>query len=168
MVGPSAIYRGVGIDVEALIKSPVLESIRPGVATVEEMACTGVQDQSLALTLIFSGKEALFKALYPQVRRILDFSAAQLVSISEEWMEFVLGRLRLSGALVADSWFGMRCTKAMSTRRSWYRVPRVAPTALTAMTCAAGVSMPKITKAKLVLPCWWAAATAGNSLRLAR
>jgi enterobactin synthetase component D len=90
MVGPSAIYRGVGIDVEALIKSPVLESIRPGVATVEEMACTGVQDQSLALTLIFSGKEALFKALYPQVRRILDFSAAQLVSISEEWMEFVL------------------------------------------------------------------------------
>lgn len=45
---------------------------------------------NLALTVVFSLKESLYKALYPQLLQFMDFSAAQVVACSDDLQQLTL------------------------------------------------------------------------------
>lgn len=78
--------RLLGIDVEKLIDPALVDGIGALVTLEGELAMlTGRifgdapgYSLSQALTILFSAKESLYKALYPDVRRFMDFSAARI------------------------------------------------------------------------------------------
>lgn len=64
------------------------------IGTAQEWALLAQQfDLASAVTLLFSAKESLFKALFPQVQIYLDFSDAQLSSLELNKMSFTLTRV---------------------------------------------------------------------------
>jgi len=92
IVASKTVCQGLGIDVEVPIKKQTFDLIQSSVATSEEMACVREGNPLLALTIVFSAKEALFKALYPEVRRIFDFDSVRLVSCTQHRMKAKLTR----------------------------------------------------------------------------
>jgi enterobactin synthetase component D len=75
---------GIGIDLELLIELDQVSSILPIVAGVDEVAVVSsatTHDAAQALTLIFSVKEAFFKASYEAVSYFFDFSVASVVEV---------------------------------------------------------------------------------------
>lgn len=72
-------YRALGIDVESLINSATARSIWQSVCSHEEL--TGLERclscRMRSLTLLFSAKEALYKALFPLTGRFRDFHAVE-------------------------------------------------------------------------------------------
>ena len=62
-------------------------------------------DFSLTLTIIFSAKESLFKALYPYIGRYFDFSAASIIDFSNNNQSF---ELRLNQSLSKELVKGSR------------------------------------------------------------
>ncbi len=71
----------VGCDLEYLIegRSPGLPTqICCDVEELRQVAQVFADNEQIALTLIFSAKESLFKALYPQVKRFFGFHAARV------------------------------------------------------------------------------------------
>ena len=78
--------RLLGIDVEKLIDPALVDGIGALVTLEGELAMlTGRifgdapgYSLSQALTILFSAKESLYKALDPDVRRFMDFSAARI------------------------------------------------------------------------------------------
>jgi enterobactin synthetase component D len=91
--------RLLGIDVETLIEPASVDGIAALVAQEGELAllldqisgCTPSQ----ALTILFSAKESLYKALYPDTQRFMDFSAARVQA-------FTPGSRRLTLSLTED------------------------------------------------------------------
>lgn len=83
---------GVGIDVETQMPLQRAESLWAGIVSEAECRWLRQQAQSFAflLTLTFSAKESLFKALYPQVRRYFDFLDAQIVALDSQQRTFEL------------------------------------------------------------------------------
>lgn len=85
-VAGAAQSRVLGIDVEKLIDPVLVDGIGALVTLEGELAMlTGRifgdapgYSLSQALTILFSAKESLYKALYPDVRRFMDFSAARI------------------------------------------------------------------------------------------
>jgi len=83
---PTGAAQGVGVDVEAVMAPERCErlgrriapELRPG-----QGAAVGYSDE-VVLTLAFSAKESLFKALYPSVRRYLGFDAARLAWLAPD------------------------------------------------------------------------------------
>lgn len=74
-VGHARRFAAIGIDIERRISADVVGEIRRQVASTEELSlgsCNGMSPETW-LTLLFSGKESLFKALYPDVGRHFDF-----------------------------------------------------------------------------------------------
>jgi enterobactin synthetase component D len=79
---PAAVAQGIGLDIEPPIDAVRSGAIRRIVVTAAEWDLVQAAfPPNLALTFAFSAKESLFKALYPQVRRFLDFSAARITHI---------------------------------------------------------------------------------------
>ncbi|MDB5990937.1 MAG: 4-phosphopantetheinyl transferase superfamily protein [Herbaspirillum sp.] len=91
--------RLLGIDVETLIEPASVDGIAALVAQEDEMALLlepiGGCTPSQALTILFSAKESLYKALYPDTQRFMDFSAARVQA-------FTPASLRLTLALTED------------------------------------------------------------------
>jgi enterobactin synthetase component D len=79
----SAEFGRVGIDLEPLMTLATAAEVGPLIAGRNEVDLIDWADtcEPLRLTLIFSAKEALFKAMYPDIRRIVDFSCASLVGV---------------------------------------------------------------------------------------
>jgi enterobactin synthetase component D len=88
--------RLLGIDVETLIDPASVDGIAALVALEGELSLFGSCTASQALTILFSAKESLYKALYPDTQRFMDFSAARIVafdasagsltlSLTEDW-----------------------------------------------------------------------------------
>lgn len=103
LVGCAERYAGLGVDLERVVADPA--GIAPGVLTVPERAWLDAADP-LAVTLAFSAKETLFKALRPMVGRFFGFDAAVLEGLSVQG-----GRLRLAsdlGPWAAGARFGFR------------------------------------------------------------
>jgi len=76
----------LGIDIEFWIKKQSEKLIKSTVINPQEeqlIKASGLVFNQ-ALTLIFSAKESLFKALYPQVGYYFDFSAALLTNIDKK------------------------------------------------------------------------------------
>jgi enterobactin synthetase component D len=73
--------RAIGLDAERLIPEKDAGALVAQIAAVDEHAdlvrATG-WSPGLALTAAFSAKEAIFKCLYPEVRRLFDFRDARI------------------------------------------------------------------------------------------
>jgi enterobactin synthetase component D len=91
--------RLLGIDTEQLLTPDVAAELRASILLPQEQRLLPPQDAALWLSLIFSAKESLFKALYPQVKRFFPFSAAEVLAIQPS-----CGRLsiRLTESLSTD------------------------------------------------------------------
>jgi len=82
----SNMMTGLGIDVEAILDTEKANRVKESIIdkTEEELLNTHAAHLpfNVAFTLIFSAKESIFKALYPQVKRYFGFSAVSITAIS--------------------------------------------------------------------------------------
>ena len=84
----------MGIDGERILDAHEAEEIKEGIIDTQEEAllrCTGLPF-SLALTLVFSAKESLFKALFPQVNAYMGFDSARITALDDETLTLALTR----------------------------------------------------------------------------
>ena len=93
----------VGIDVQERKADPSIVAISPYVAQPHELALLTTLDELTAVLLAFSAKEALYKAIYPHMRRFQDFDAAILRGVTS-------GALQLE---LAHDWSGDWRAKAL-------------------------------------------------------
>lgn len=109
---------GLGLDLEAWLDESQTAQLWPGILDEEEwgrlVAGAAAADLSLAegLTLVFSAKESLFKALYPRVGRYFDFLDASWLAMGAQSINLSL-KTRLTAELPA----GWHCTL------HWQRLP---------------------------------------------
>jgi 4'-phosphopantetheinyl transferase EntD len=82
VVGRRTDYAGLGIDVEEPARGPTARAARL-VCRPNEMAWADPELGTRRLTMLFSAKEAVFKALYPIERVWLGFADAELTWIEE-------------------------------------------------------------------------------------
>lgn len=82
---------GLGIDIEPVMDSDTVHNLQHMIARPEELA---LQPKSLSLpqflTLLFSAKEALYKAVFPRLQQVLEFHDARLLHWTERGMTFEL------------------------------------------------------------------------------
>jgi len=85
-LAPARHCEGVGIDIERRIVPEALDDLLPLLLAPAEVLPSGRDglDRCLGATLLFCAKEALFKALYPQVRRYFDFTDARVVGLDSD------------------------------------------------------------------------------------
>lgn len=99
IVGSQAHYLGLGLDIERSLSVLDAEKLAPALLTPAELArLQGLTPQQFAfmVTVSFSLKESLFKALYPLVGKHFYFADAQLM----EWDTNIgVARLRLLSTL---------------------------------------------------------------------
>ncbi|EOV0905911.1 4'-phosphopantetheinyl transferase [Edwardsiella piscicida] len=98
---PTSRCGGVGIDVETWLAPSRACTLQSAIAHPHELAALlGTAPASrLLITLLFSAKESLFKALYPEVKRWFDFHDAQMTAI--DWRRRTF-RLTLLTSLASD------------------------------------------------------------------
>lgn len=87
-------WRGLGLDTENLLSPERAQRLAGEILTpaeLQQMAAGPAEQSALHVTLTFSIKEALFKALYPIVQKRFYFEHAQLL----EWSPDGHARLRL-------------------------------------------------------------------------
>jgi 4'-phosphopantetheinyl transferase EntD len=87
---------GIGIDVETAMQAKHAEELWHGIISNEEYLWLRQQPQAFEqlLTLVFSAKESLFKALYPQIRRYFDFLDARISKLDMRQQIFQLELLK--------------------------------------------------------------------------
>ncbi|QLR42215.1 enterobactin synthase subunit EntD [Enterobacter sp. RHBSTW-00994] len=75
----------IGIDCEAILSENDAQEIKGGIIDPQEDAILSRSGFpfALALTLTFSAKESLFKALFPQVKRLMGFDCARVLSLND-------------------------------------------------------------------------------------
>ena len=101
-------HRYLGIDIEPVMSEQTAQQIAKAVLVNDEYHLVSAIEKPnpLILTLIFSAKESLFKALYPEVQRYFDFDAAQVTSINLANRQIQLKLVKsLTAELEADSHF---------------------------------------------------------------
>lgn len=78
-------YSGLGVDCESILRPDQTEALAQEILTPQEERVLADQATALApnvqLSLVFSLKESLFKAIYPSVGVFFDFCDAQLVAL---------------------------------------------------------------------------------------
>ncbi|WP_395305629.1 enterobactin synthase subunit EntD [Enterobacter sp. ECC-019] len=84
----------VGIDCEAILPDPEAREIQDGIVDAQEAICLKRSGYpfALALTLAFSAKESLFKALYPRVKIYMGFECARVTEVTEKTITLALSR----------------------------------------------------------------------------
>ncbi|SDL50294.1 enterobactin synthetase component D [Pseudomonas libanensis] len=94
IVGHKTQWRGLGMDLENLLALERAERLAGEILTADElqrMAALPREQHGLLVTLTFSVKESLFKALYPIVQKRFYFEHAEIL----EWSQAGHVRLRL-------------------------------------------------------------------------
>lgn len=80
----------VGVDIQKMISPEIAEEVAPLVITLEELKVTGelglTKDE--AVSLVFSAKESIYKALNQYSSTELDFQSVSLFQIDNELMIF--------------------------------------------------------------------------------
>ncbi|MGY4024579.1 4'-phosphopantetheinyl transferase family protein [Aeromonas rivuli] len=111
-------HAGLGLDLEAWLGAGQAEQLWPGIVDQEEWgrlepaALAAGLDRAQGLTLVFSAKESLFKALHPRVGRYFDFLDASWTGLTEQTIS-----LRLKTPLAPCLPAGWHCTLR------WQRLP---------------------------------------------
>lgn len=87
-------YSLIGIDYEAILDEKEAVEIKSGVIDAAEEAVLAESGLpfALALTLAFSAKESLFKALFPGVQDYMGFETARVSGIDEQRLRLRLAR----------------------------------------------------------------------------
>jgi 4'-phosphopantetheinyl transferase EntD len=82
-LAPSAVCAGVGIDLERCMERDMAAQCAPLIVDPQEQALLRRQEPAFEwlLTLVFSAKESLFKALYPAIRMYFDFLDARVIGL---------------------------------------------------------------------------------------
>ncbi|MBD8239925.1 4'-phosphopantetheinyl transferase [Pseudomonas fluorescens] len=109
VVGYKAQWRGLGMDLENVLTLERAERLAGEILTADElqrMANVPREQIALLVTLTFSVKESLFKALYPIVQKRFYFEHAEVV----EWTEAGHVRLRLLTDLSSEWCHGKELT----------------------------------------------------------
>lgn len=94
VVAPGSQWRGLGLDAEPLLQPARAERLASGVLTAAELLrlqSVAPAQRALLITLTFSIKESLFKALYPLVLKRFYFEHAEVI----DWQDAGQVRLRL-------------------------------------------------------------------------
>jgi len=97
---------GLGLDLEAWLEEAQARTLWPGIVDEEEWellaagAATAGLTLAEGLTLVFSAKESLFKALYPRVGRYFDFLDARWLAMTAQTLTLELN-IPLTPALPA-------------------------------------------------------------------
>ncbi len=117
----NSVYSKVGIDIEDVMSLKTAGNIKSSIISESEEVYlrTLELDFIQALTLVFSAKESLFKALYPTVKKYFGFSAAEVVEISLSKQFF---KLRLCESLeqtlaidrIFHGWFSCNDTEILT------------------------------------------------------
>ncbi len=92
-VAPAGIARGLGVDVEPTMSGEAADEVARVVAPEEErrrVAEAAGLNRLESLTLIFSAKESLFKALYPPTRRHFDHLDCAVVRLDSRKRRFAI------------------------------------------------------------------------------
>ncbi|WP_050784424.1 4'-phosphopantetheinyl transferase family protein [Achromobacter piechaudii] len=111
-VAYSARWQGLGLDLQELIAPQTVADVQPLVASARELGrLAAIADPRHALTLLFSAKEALYKALYPSLRVFQDFDAAEVTAVDADKVELTLTR-----DWDADAW---RAGQVVPVRYAW-------------------------------------------------
>jgi enterobactin synthetase component D len=99
----------LGIDAENWMTSDIAEATKRQVLNDRESELLRLLPISInqQVTLIFSAKESLFKAIYPQVEKYFGFEAAEVVDVNEKSMSI---ELRLTQNLSENLLAGHRFT----------------------------------------------------------
>ncbi|MCD4862980.1 4'-phosphopantetheinyl transferase family protein [Pseudomonas sp. PLB05] len=82
VVGSARDYQGLGLDVETLLEPAKALRLADQILTPAEQESVQALDedrQAFAITLAFSAKESLFKALHPQVEQMFFFQDAEIL-----------------------------------------------------------------------------------------
>lgn len=84
----------IGIDCEAILPESEAREIKDGIidAQEERVLSRSGYPFALALTLAFSAKESLFKALFPQVQAYMGFDSARVTMLDAETLTLALTR----------------------------------------------------------------------------
>lgn len=143
MAAPASRFHALGIDVETLIDADVAQNIRRSVGRDYELDCLEqiIPCFARSLTLLFSAKETLYKALYPFSRQYKDFHAAEIISCQAKALV-----LRLTEDW-CGSWRGGACVEV---RYAWLDrevltavcIPRTSP--IHSRTAVAAVTEPEV------------------------
>lgn len=89
-VSQSSSCSALGIDIEQWIDEKSVISVQEHVTCPSELRVLRDMPLRQVTTILFSAKEALYKALYPDVKTFFDFTAARLISASTNRLTFVL------------------------------------------------------------------------------
>lgn len=84
VVGHSAEWRGLGLDVERIMQASRAERLAREILTpaeLQRLESLPTEQRAQRISLTFSLKESLFKALYPQVLRRFYFQDAELLNV---------------------------------------------------------------------------------------
>lgn len=84
----------IGIDCEAILPENEAREIKDGILDEQEerVLCRAGYPFALALTLAFSAKESLFKALFPQVQAYMGFDCARVTLLDDKTLTLALTR----------------------------------------------------------------------------
>lgn len=92
-VAASSQCLALGLDIQERVSPRVMTEVMPLIASEPELArASPYFERRSALTLLFSAKEALYKALHPRVRTFQDFDGAQLTLITPNRLQLTLTR----------------------------------------------------------------------------
>jgi len=104
-------WRGLGIDVERILTDEAAQPLHEHLMKASELAMGEAAGLALGdwLSLVFSAKESLFKALYPFVGRYFDFLDAEVCELQQRQSRLTL-RLAtsLSPSCVKGSLYSIR------------------------------------------------------------
>lgn len=84
----------IGIDCETFLPENEALEIKDGIIDAQEEALLSRSGYpfALALTLVFSAKESLFKALFPKVKSYMGFDSARITMLDKETLMLALTR----------------------------------------------------------------------------
>lgn len=84
-------YRGLGLDIEQRVTTETLPALRNQVASQQEVDfLKETYDEQTAYTLLFSAKEAIYKAIYRSVNRFVDFREVVCFNLDANTLNFQL------------------------------------------------------------------------------
>jgi len=98
-VGVAEVLPYIGIDIEERSSADHCAELYPMLANADEqalLAAAGLAQAEAAL-LCFSAKESFFKAVYPHIRRYLEFDEPEIVAVNAEQLVIELPAGKVAG-----------------------------------------------------------------------
>ena len=115
-VAPRAQVGALGIDIEHVVDPPALDALWTLALDQRERSMLERVSANLTIetlaTIVFSGKESLFKAIFPRVRRLLGFDSARLTALDPNARTLTFGLLDGLGSAILP---GADCTVRFQT-----------------------------------------------------